>query len=53
MSFFYYDARKPDDTFEPRVHLQDELDALMIPQDRRDGCKDFYAEFKTCVTVQH
>lgn len=53
MSFFYYDARKPDDVFTPRQHTQDELDAMLIPMDRRDGCKDNYAEFKKCIMVQH
>ena len=53
MSFFYYDARVPTDTYTPRKHTQDELDALLIPMDRRDGCGDNYAEFKKCITVQH
>lgn len=53
MSFFYYDARVPTDTYKPRQHTQDELDALLIPMDRRDGCADNYAEFKKCITVQH
>lgn len=53
MSFFYYDARKPDDKYVPREHTVDELDAMLIPQDRRDGCKDHYAEFKKCIMVQH
>ena len=53
MALFYYDARKPDDKFEPKMHTQEELDALQIPMDRRDGCKDFYATFKKCIMVQH
>ncbi len=53
MAFFYYDARIPDDEFTPREHCQDELDAMLIPMDRRDGCKNFYAEFKKCIMVQH
>lgn len=53
MSFFFYDARVPDDKFVPRVHTQDELDAMLIPMDRRDGCKDNYAEFKKCIMTQH
>ena len=53
MSFFYYDARIPDDKFEPRKHTQDELDALLIPMHKRDKCKDFYATFKKCIAVQH
>lgn len=53
MSFFYYDARVPTDTYKPRHHTQEELDALLIPIDRRDGCADNYAEFKKCITVQH
>lgn len=51
MAYFYFDARIPDDVFEPRKHTQDELDAMLIPMDRRDGCKDFYAEFKKCIMV--
>ena len=51
MAYFYYDARIPDDVFKPREHTQDELDAMLIPMDRRDGCKDYYAEFKKCITV--
>ena len=51
MAFFYYDPRVPDDKFEPRSHTQDELDALQIPVDRRDSCKDFYASFKKCIMV--
>ena len=43
----------PDDTFEPKKHLVQELDALKIPLDRRDACKDNYAEFKKCIMVQH
>ena len=53
MAFFYYDARVPDDVHTPKEHTQDELDALAIPMDRRDGCKDHYAEFKKCILVQH
>ena len=53
MAYFYYDARIPDDKFTPKEHTQDELDAMLIPMDRRDGCKDFYAEFKKCIAVQH
>ena len=53
MAHWYYDIRKPDDVFEPKVHVQDELDAMKIPMDRRDGCKDFYATFKKCIMVQH
>lgn len=53
MSYFFFDARVPTDTFEPRKHTQDELDAMQIPLDRRDGCKDHYAEFKKCIMVQH
>ena len=44
----------PADKFEPRQHCAEELDALKIPQDRRDvTCRDYYAEFKKCVMVQH
>ena len=53
MAYFYYDACIPDDKFTPKEHTQDELDAMLIPMDRRDGCKDFYAEFKKCIAVQH
>ena len=53
MSFWYYDIRVPTDKFEPRQHTQDELDAMQVPMDRRDGCKDFYATFKKCIMVQH
>ena len=41
----------PDDEFVPKKHLQEELDALKIPMDRRDACKDNYAEFKKCIMV--
>jgi hypothetical protein len=51
MSFFYYDPRVPTDKFEPRKNTQEELDAMMIPLDRRDGCKDYYVEFKKCIMV--
>ena len=53
MALFYYDIRKPDDKFVPKEHTQDELDAMQIPMDRRDGCKDFYATFKKCIMVTH
>ena len=53
MALFYYDIRRPDDKFEPKMHSADELDAMQIPMDRRDGCKDFYATFKKCIMVQH
>lgn len=53
MSFFHYDARKPTDTYVPREHTQDELDSMLIGMDKRDGCKNFYAEFKKCIMVQH
>jgi hypothetical protein len=51
MSFFYYDARVPSDEYKPREHTQDELDAMLIPMDRRDACKNNYAEFKKCIMV--
>ena len=53
MSFFNYDARKPtdSDTYVPREHTQDELDSMLIAMDKRDGCKNFYAEFKKCIMV--
>lgn len=53
MAFFYYDSRVPTDEYTPREHCQDELDAMLIPMDRRDGCKNFYVEFKKCIMVQH
>jgi hypothetical protein len=53
MALYYYGVRTPDDVFEPRKHSQDELDAMRIPMDKRDRCKDLYAEFKTCILVQH
>lgn len=53
MAFFYFDARVPTDTYTPREHVQEEYDAMLIPQDRRDGCKDFYMDFKQCIMVQH
>ena len=64
MAFFYYDVRGkwnsknlhltvPTDKYAPKEHMIEELDALKIPQDRRDGCKDYYAEFKKCIMVQH
>ena len=53
MAFFYYHVAIPDDVFKPKEHSQEELDALLIPIDRRDGCGDFYAEFKKCIAVQH
>ena len=48
----FYDI-VPDDVYEPKTHVAQELDALKIPMDRRDGCKDFYADFKKCIMVQH
>mmetsp|Transcript_8758 Transcript_8758/g.12010 ORF Transcript_8758/g.12010 Transcript_8758/m.12010 type:complete len:98 (-) Transcript_8758:159-452(-) len=53
MALFYYDVRVPDDEFKPREHTQDELDAMQIPMDRRDSCKDHYATFKKCIMVNH
>ena len=43
----------PSDVYEPKKHVKEELDALKIPQDKRDSCKDYYAEFKKCIAVQH
>ncbi len=51
MSFFYYDVRVPDDVYKPHVHCREELDALKIPMDRRDTCRDFYADFKKCIAI--
>ena len=53
MAFFYYQSGIPDDVFKPKEHSREELDSLLIPMDRRDGCADFYAEFKKCIMVQH
>ena len=53
MAFFYYQPHIPDDVFKPREHSKEELDAMLIPIDRRDGCMDYYAEFKKCILVQH
>ena len=53
MAFFYFQAAIPDDVFHPKEHSQEELDAMLIPMDRRDGCKDYYAEFKKCILVSH
>ena len=53
MAFYTYAIRVPDDVYEPKEHTQDELDAMAVPLDRRDGCKNFYAEFKKCIAVQH
>ena len=53
MAFYTYDIRKPDDVYEPKEHTIDELDAMGIPMHARDGCKNYYAEFKKCIAVQH
>jgi hypothetical protein len=53
MAFFYYDVRVPDDVFTPREFCDDELDALLVAPDRRDSCKNYFAEFKMCIAVQH
>ena len=49
--FYVFFKLVPDDVFTPRVHLQEELDAVKVPLDRRDKCKDYYAEFKKCILV--
>ena len=41
----------PMDEFKPKEHSREEFDALLIPMDRRDGCGDYYAEFKKCIQV--
>eukprot|EP00831_Metopus_contortus_P008957 TRINITY_DN13456_c0_g1_i5.p3 TRINITY_DN13456_c0_g1~~TRINITY_DN13456_c0_g1_i5.p3 ORF type:complete len:111 (-),score=3.24 TRINITY_DN13456_c0_g1_i5:186-518(-) len=43
---------KPTIPFTPRKHLSEELDALGIPEDYRDRCVDYYAEYAKCVHVQ-
>ena len=53
MSYFYYDARIPSDKYTPKEHSNDELDALRVPIDKRDRCKNLYAEYKTCILVVH
>ena len=64
MAYFYYHASSkflismqqsivPDDVFNPKEHTREELDAMLIPMDRRDGCANNYAEFKKCIMVQH
>ena len=53
MAFFYYHAAIPADVFHPKEHSQEELDAMLIPMDKRDGCANYYAEFKKCILVQH
>ncbi len=53
MSFFYYDVRVPDDKYQPKKHSIEELDALKLSQDKRDTCRDYYAEFRKCTMVQH
>ena len=51
MAYFGYDIRKPDDVYTPREHSTEELDALQVPLDRRDSCKDYFAEFRKCIAV--
>ena len=51
MAYYTYEIRKPDDVYTPKEHTEDELDAMQIPMDRRDGCKNFYGEFKKCIAV--
>lgn len=53
MAYYTYAIRVPDDVFTPKEHTIDELDAMQIPMDRRDTCKNHYAEFKKCIAVQH
>ena len=53
MAFYNSDVRKPDDVFEPREHTNDELDALGVPPEKRDACKNFNAEFKKCIAATH
>ena len=43
----------PNDTYEPKKHENEELDALKIPLQYRDGCGDYYAEYKKCIGVVH
>ena len=51
MAFFNYDVRIPDDEFKPKEHTIDELDAMLVPMDKRDSCKDYFVEFKKCILV--
>ena len=54
MALFYFQPRIPDDVYTPpKQHTQDELDALRVPMDKRDRCKDMYADFRKCITVVH
>jgi IMP cyclohydrolase len=53
MAYFTYDARVPTDEFVPRKNTQEELDAMLIPMDKRDSCADNYVEFKKCIMVVH
>ena len=53
MAYYTYAIRVPDDVYTPKEHTIDELDAMQIPMDRRDTCKDYFAEFKKCIAVQH
>eukprot|EP00347_Sterkiella_histriomuscorum_P019276 403342266 len=43
----------PTDVFHPKEHQREELDALLVNPDKRDGCVDYFAEFKKCILVQH
>ena len=39
----------PSDVFKPKEHSPEELDAMLVPNDKRDSCKDYYVEFKKCI----
>ncbi len=43
----------PSDTYTPKKHAPEEMDALKIPPEKRDGCVDLYCDFKKCIGVQH
>ena len=55
MSFFTYDVRVPDDTLKlpEREYTPDEIDAMLVPLDKRDRCVNNYVEFKKCIMTTH
>ena len=55
MAFFTYDTRMPDDEFKhpAREYSADEVDAMLVPMDKRDRCVNQYIEFKRCILTTH
>ena len=55
MAFFTYDVRVPDDVqkLPEREYSNDEVDAMLVPMDKRDRCVNKYIEFKRCIMVTH